>query len=136
LYLGNTGAFEWALGVAPVYLITLIYPPMADNYRSYSWKETDPKYAHAFTAGWVIVALVIALFRLPTSLRHFWQNSGHIHPALALGIREQISLHKDGTSRHSIASVGRSRALVWSSVVGAWLMYVPPGFKLDVGQCE
>ncbi|CAE6525642.1 unnamed protein product [Rhizoctonia solani] len=108
---------------------------MLDHHRTYSWKETDPKYAYAFTAGWVSVALAIAIFRLPSSLRSFWQNSGRIHPALALGIRARTEAPKYGTSAHSIPSAGRSKISVWASMAGAWLMYVPPGFKLDVGQC-
>ncbi|KDN41392.1 hypothetical protein RSAG8_07507, partial [Rhizoctonia solani AG-8 WAC10335] len=100
----------------------------------YNWKETDPKYAYAFTAGWVFVALAIAIFRLPSGVRSLWQSSGRIHPALALGIRERTEVPEYGTS-HSIPSAGRSRISVWASVAGAWLMYVPPGFKLDVGQC-
>ncbi|KAH7330650.1 ferric reductase like transmembrane component-domain-containing protein [Rhizoctonia solani] len=101
----------------------------------YNWKETDPKYAYVFTAGWVFVVLAIAIFRLPNAIRSFWQSSGRIHPALALGIRERTEVPKFGTSAHSIPSVGRSRISVWASVAGAWLMYIPPGFKLDVGQC-
>ncbi|KAF8679990.1 FAD-binding domain [Rhizoctonia solani] len=108
---------------------------MANYHRVYSWKETDPKYAYAFTAGWVSVALAIAIFRLPNALRSLWQEPGRIHPALALGIREGTEAPKYGSSAHSIPSAGRSKITVWASVVGAWLMYVPPGFKLDVGQC-
>ncbi|CAE6464446.1 unnamed protein product [Rhizoctonia solani] len=108
---------------------------MVDHHRTYSWKETDPKYAYAFTVGWVSVALAIAISRLPNALRSLWQGSRRIHPALALGIRERTEAPKYGTSAHSIASTGRSRITVWASVVGAWLMYVPSGFKLDVGQC-
>ncbi|QRW19721.1 Ferric reductase like transmembrane component [Rhizoctonia solani] len=108
---------------------------MANYHRVYSWKETDPKYAYAFTAGWVSVALTIAIFRLPNALRSLWQEPGRIHPALALGIREGTEAPKYGSSAHSIPSAGRSKITVWASVVGAWLMYVPPGFKLDVGQC-
>ncbi|KAF8761683.1 Sugar transporter, partial [Rhizoctonia solani] len=36
---------------------------------------------------------------------------------------------------HTLFLRGRSKITVWASVVGAWLTYVPPGFKLDVGQC-
>ncbi|KAF8689798.1 Ferric reductase like transmembrane component, partial [Rhizoctonia solani] len=108
---------------------------MANHHRVYSWKETDPKYAYAFTAGWVSVALTIAIFRLPNALRSLWQEPGRIHPALVLGIREGTEAPKYGSSAHSIPSAGRSKITVWASVVGAWLMYVPPGFKLDVGQC-
>ncbi|CUA71357.1 hypothetical protein RSOLAG22IIIB_04572 [Rhizoctonia solani] len=100
----------------------------------YNWKETDPKYAYAFTAGWVSVALAIAISRLPSGIRSLWQNSGRIHPALALGIREQTEVPRYGTS-HSIPSAGRSKISIWASVVGAWLVYVSPGFKLDIGQC-
>ncbi|KEP51846.1 putative ferric reductase transmembrane component [Rhizoctonia solani 123E] len=101
----------------------------------YNWKETDPKYAYAFTAGWVSVALAIAIFRLPNGIRSLWQSSGRIHPALALGIRERTEMPKHGASTHSIPSAGRSRISIWASVAGACLMYVPPGFKLDIGQC-
>ena len=108
---------------------------MANDHPTYSWKETDPKYAYALTAGWVLVALAIAVFRLPTVLRSLWQNPSRIHPALILGIREQPEAPKSGNPICT-SSTRRSRASVWSSALGAWLLYVPPGLKLDVGQCE
>ncbi|CAE6381526.1 unnamed protein product [Rhizoctonia solani] len=113
----------------------MIYFSMVDYHRTYSWKDTDPKYAYAFTVGWIFVALAIAIFRLPSALRSLWQGSRRIHPALALGIRERTEVPKYGTSAHTIPSAGRSKITVWTSLAGAWLLYVPPGFKLDVGQC-
>ncbi|KAB5589069.1 MFS-type transporter [Ceratobasidium theobromae] len=100
----------------------------------YNWKETDPKYAYAFTATWIFVALAIGLFQLPSTVRSLCQSSGRIHPALALGIREKTDPPEYGIL-HPITSHGPSRISAWLSVLGAWLMYVPPGFKLDVGQC-
>ncbi|KAG8782852.1 hypothetical protein FRC12_020364 [Ceratobasidium sp. 428] len=101
----------------------------------YSWKETDPKYAYAFTAGWLSVAIALALFRLPSVLRSLWKNRSRFHSGLILGIRARPEPPKSEDPACAITSTRRSTFSIWSSAVSAWLLYTPPGLKLDVGQC-
>ncbi|QRW05856.1 Ferric reductase like transmembrane component [Ceratobasidium sp. AG-Ba] len=109
--------------------------PLSMDDHHYSWKETDPKYAYAFTAGWLSVAVALALLRLPSVARSVWKNCSRISPGLVLGIRARAEPPKPEDPACAITSTQRSRLSIWSSAVTAWLLYTPPWLKLDVGQC-
>ncbi|KAG8699392.1 hypothetical protein FRC08_005335, partial [Ceratobasidium sp. 394] len=113
----------------------LVLPTYLFGSGPYVWKETDPKYAYAFTAGWLSVAIALALFRLPTVLQSLWKNRSRINSGLVLGIRTRPEPPKSEDPACAITSTRRSRFSAWSSAFGAWLLYTPPGLKLDVGQC-